>query len=106
VPWTGILVIYGVTQIAENLPITPGGIGVVEGALSLMLVAYGMSTDTAVAAVLLYRIISFWLLVPLGWLAAGGLVLERRCERPRRVPAGGPGPAIVTPPLVAPRALP
>jgi uncharacterized membrane protein YbhN (UPF0104 family) len=67
-----------VAQIAENLPITPGGIGVVEGTLSLLLVAYGMPTDTAVAAVLLYRIISFWVLVPVGWLTAGGLVVVQR----------------------------
>jgi uncharacterized protein (TIRG00374 family) len=87
VPWDGILVIYAVTQIAENLPLTPGGIGVVEGTLSLMLVAYGLSTDTAVAAVLVYRIISFWILVALGWLAAGGLTLERRRTVSRRVPA-------------------
>ena len=78
VPWSGLLVIYGVAQIAENLPITPGGIGVVEGTLSLLLVAYGMPTDTAVAAVLLYRIISFWVLVPVGWLTAGGLVVVQR----------------------------
>ena len=87
VPWSGVLVIYGVTQIAQNLPITPGGIGVVEGTLSLMLVAYGMSTDTAVAAVLLYRIISFWILVAVGWLAVGGLALERRRASSRPLPA-------------------
>jgi hypothetical protein len=95
VPWSGILVIYGMTQIAENLPITPGGIGVVESTLSLMLVAYGMSMDTAVAAVLLYRIISFWILVALGWLAAAGLVLERRRALSRRVPVEAAGSQLV-----------
>ena len=89
VPWRGLLVIYAATQVAENLPITPGGIGVVEGTLGLMLVAYGMPTDTAAAAVLLYRIVSFWVLVPLGWLTAGGLVLVHRprtgeTKRPER----------------------
>jgi len=95
VPWRGLLVIYALTQVAENLPITPGGIGVVEGALSLLLVAYGMPADTAVAAVLLYRIISFWVLVPIGWLAAGGLMLRDR--RPPRVALGQrrmPAPAV------------
>ena len=82
VPWSGVLVAYAVGQIAENLPITPGGIGVVEGTLSLMLVAYGMHSATAVAAVLLYRIISFWILVPLGWATAAGMVMMNRRRRP------------------------
>jgi putative heme transporter len=74
VPWQGVLVVYGVTQIAESLPITPGGIGVVEGTLTVLLVAYGLPSGTAVAAVLLYRIISFWVLVPVGWATMGCLL--------------------------------
>jgi uncharacterized membrane protein YbhN (UPF0104 family) len=76
VPWQGVLVAYAVGQIGANLPITPGGVGVVEGTMSVLLVAYGMHSPTAVAAVLLYRIISFWSLVPLGWVLVG--VLSRR----------------------------
>jgi uncharacterized protein (TIRG00374 family) len=82
VPWSGVLVAYAIGQVAENLPITPGGIGVVEGTLSLMLVAYGMHSATAVAAVLLYRLISFWILVPLGWATAAGIVMMNRRRRP------------------------
>jgi len=48
------------------------------------LVAYGMPASTAVAAVLLYRIISFWILVPIGWAAWGALMLEERRAGPRR----------------------
>jgi uncharacterized protein (TIRG00374 family) len=97
VPWSGLLVIYGVTQIAGNLPITPGGIGVVEGTLSLLLVAYGMPTDTAVAAVLLYRIISFWVLVPVGWLAAGGLVVVQRRHNGETAVAESPSIRLAAP---------
>ena len=39
VPWRGILVIYGLTQVAASLPITPGGIGVVEGSMTALLIA-------------------------------------------------------------------
>lgn len=42
----------------------PGGLGVVEGGLSILLIAYGMPTDGALAGVLLYRIVSFWAIVP------------------------------------------
>lgn len=85
VPWQGVLVAYAVGQLAQNLPITPGGIGVVEGSLTLMLVAYGMHNSTALAAVLLYRLISFGLLVPVGWLAVAAIVMPGR--RRHAIPA-------------------
>ena len=78
VPWRGLLVAYGAAQVAANLPITPGGLGVVEGSLTVALVAYGGSTAGSVAAVLVYRIISFWMLLPIGWLAFLALHIEGR----------------------------
>ncbi len=88
VPWEGVLVAYGVGQIAANLPITPGGIGVVEGAMSVLLISYGMHSSTALAAVLLYRIVSFWSLVPVGWMLVG--LLARRRGTPALVAAPAP----------------
>lgn len=78
VPWGGILLAYGAGQLAANLPVTPGGLGVVEGSLSIALVAYGGAQEPAVAAVLLYRLISFWLVVPFGWLSYFATNLVRR----------------------------
>src|SRR5215471_5311025 len=46
---------------------TPGGLGAVEAALSAGLTAAGLPGATAVSAVLLYRTLTFWLPVPLGW---------------------------------------
>jgi uncharacterized membrane protein YbhN (UPF0104 family) len=48
---------------------TPGGLGAVEVALSTGLAAAGMSSAAAISAVLLYRVATFWLPVPAGWLA-------------------------------------
>lgn len=48
---------------------TPGGLGAVEAALSTGLVAAGMSGASAVSAVLLFRVATFWLPIPLGWLS-------------------------------------
>lgn len=87
VPWRGVLVIYGLTQISASLPITPGGIGIVEGSLAALLVAYGATPAQAFATVLLYRIVSFWGLVPVGWIAWFALVVtERRGLRVRPHP--------------------
>ncbi|MGH9029775.1 MAG: lysylphosphatidylglycerol synthase transmembrane domain-containing protein [Acidimicrobiales bacterium] len=84
VPWRGIFVIYGVTQIAAALPITPGGFGVVEGSLAALLHAYGVPTEQSIATVIVYRLISFWGLVPIGWVVWAALDLIQR-RSPRRV---------------------
>jgi hypothetical protein len=69
VPWRALLLAYTAAQLAANLPITPGGLGVVEGSLIIGLVAFGGGQETTVAAVLLYRMLSFWALLPIGWAA-------------------------------------
>jgi uncharacterized membrane protein YbhN (UPF0104 family) len=78
IPWRGLLVAYCLAQISASLPLTPGGIGIVEGSMSLALIAYGLRAKDAVAAVLLYRIISFWALVPIGWGSWAILLLHGR----------------------------
>jgi uncharacterized protein (TIRG00374 family) len=84
VPWHAVLVIYALTQIAASLPITPGGLVVVEGSLAALLTAYGLHTDQALAAVILYRLISFWGLVPVGWVVWGALNAQGAIGRVRR----------------------
>jgi uncharacterized protein (TIRG00374 family) len=82
VPWRGLLLAYGAGQLAAVLPITPGGLGVVEGSLTVALVTFGGAQDSTVAAVLLYRLISFWLLLPVGWASWSALALVGRSRRP------------------------
>lgn len=85
IPWRGLLLAYGAGQLASNLPITPGGLGVVEGSLTIALVAYGGVHVSTVAAVILYRIISFWGFLPVGWAVCAVLaVRDRRGDRKRR----------------------
>ncbi|MFD7446490.1 lysylphosphatidylglycerol synthase domain-containing protein [Streptomyces sp. NPDC059909] len=48
---------------------TPGGIGAVEGALTIGLIAVGLPAEVAAPAVLLYRLLTLWLPVLPGWLA-------------------------------------
>jgi hypothetical protein len=78
VPWRGLLLAYGAGQLAANLPITPGGLGVVEGSLTIALVEFGGGEFSTVAAVFLYRIISFWGELPIGWIAWAVLARRRR----------------------------
>lgn len=73
VPWHVLLLAYGAGVGAQSVTITPGGLGVTEGALGLTLVAAGLRADQALAAVLFYRLISFWLVASAGWLTFLGL---------------------------------
>ena len=89
IPWRGVVLAYGAAQLAANLPITPGGLGVVEGSLTIGLVAYGGAEASSVAVVLIYRALSFWMPLLVGWAAAGVLAVERkRIERAEPVATG------------------
>ena len=68
VPWRALLLVYVSGVAAKSLNLTPGGLGIVEGTLGLGLVAAGLHASQALAAVLLYRLASFWLLASAGWL--------------------------------------
>jgi hypothetical protein len=82
IPWRALLLTYGAAQLAANLPITPGGLGIVEGTLTIALVAFGGAEQSTVAAVLCYRIVSFWGYLPVGWLTWCAMALwNRRLDR-------------------------
>jgi uncharacterized membrane protein YbhN (UPF0104 family) len=78
VPWHLLLLVYGSGIAAQSLNLTPGGLGVAEGTLGVALVATGLRAGQALAAVLLYRLASFWLAAFAGWLV---LLWLRRAGR-------------------------
>jgi glycosyltransferase 2 family protein len=55
---------------------TPGGIGGVEAVLAAGLTAIGIPAHEAIPAVLLFRMATFWLPIPVGWVSY--LMLQRR----------------------------
>jgi uncharacterized protein (TIRG00374 family) len=69
VPIASVAVVYLTGSAIGSLVPTPGGLGAVEAALSAGLTAAGLSGAVAVSAVLLYRLLTFWLPVPIGWVA-------------------------------------
>jgi hypothetical protein len=72
---TTLASLYLVVQIVRQVPITPGGVGLIETAFIAGLTAAGTSAASATAAVLLYRVLSCWIIIPIGGLA--GLLLNR-----------------------------
>ncbi len=81
------LVIYAATTIAGAISFLPGGLGVTEGAMTLLLVDHALGVDrgTATAATLVTRFATLWFAVGLGVVA---LILVRR-----RIAAAGPAAA-------------
>jgi pimeloyl-ACP methyl ester carboxylesterase len=100
VPWHDLLLVYIAGVSAQGLSLTPGGLAITEGAISLALVASGVHVRQAVAAALLYRLISFWLNAALGWL----ILLYLRARRPAAQAA--PVPALEPSAGPAPQAAP
>jgi glycosyltransferase 2 family protein len=76
IAFTSAAVVYLTGSALGSAVPTPGGLGAVEAALAAGLTATGMAAATAVSAVLLFRLLTFWLPVPIGWAAFG--YLQRR----------------------------
>jgi uncharacterized protein (TIRG00374 family) len=75
----GLLVAYGLAYVLAAIPITPGGLGVVEAVLVPSLVGFGATRGTAIVAVIGYRLVNFWLPIPVG--AGAYLSLRVTSER-------------------------
>ena len=80
-----VLLAYAAAGIIALLPLTPGGLGIVEASLSGLLVLAGVHASDAVLATLAYRIASYWL--PLFAGPPAYLLFRRRYGRPVRRPA-------------------
>ena len=65
----GLLVAYGLAYVLAAIPITPGGLGVVEATLTTLLVGFATPRGIATLGVVVYRLIQFWAPIPVGGLA-------------------------------------
>jgi uncharacterized protein (TIRG00374 family) len=61
-----VLLAYAVAGLLALIPITPGGLGIVEAGLSALLILAGVPGGDAIVATLAYRIISYWLPILVG----------------------------------------
>jgi uncharacterized protein (TIRG00374 family) len=65
----GLVAAYGLVNLLALLPITPGGLGVVEGVLVPVLLSFGTPRGVALLGVLAWRFFAFWLPIPAAFLA-------------------------------------
>jgi heavy metal translocating P-type ATPase len=71
-----VLLAYASVEVLALIPVTPGGLGFVEGGLVGLLQLAGVPAGDALTATLVYRIAAFWLPLP-----AGGLAYLAFCRR-------------------------
>ena len=68
---------YGVANMAGAIPLTPGGLGVVDSVTPLLLVSFGVTRSVATLGVLGWRLVNFWLPIPTGALSYVSLKVPR-----------------------------
>jgi uncharacterized protein (TIRG00374 family) len=95
-----VLLAFCAAQLLGTLPLTPGGLGFVEAGLTGTLALAGVGGGAAVVATLAYRLVSFWLPIPAGAVAA---VIHRRRYgmaevEPPPTPTPSPVPSGASPP--------
>lgn len=71
---------YCIANILSIISWIPGGLGVVEGSLGLIFISFGVPADLAWIAVLIYRLISFWLPIPAGMYSFFSLMRKVRTK--------------------------
>jgi hypothetical protein len=81
VPWREVLLVYGAGATVSTFNLTPGGFGVVEATLTAGLVGSGMSSKSALGAVLIFRTATFWVPIAAGWCLYW--LVDLRLHRPR-----------------------
>lgn len=65
----GLLVSYGLANVLAAVPLTPGGLGVVEATLTSALVGFHTTRTIALFGVVAYRLFNFWAPIPIGGAA-------------------------------------
>jgi putative heme transporter len=85
VPWSGLLWAYVATQVAGSVPVL-GCVGLAEGTMTIALACIGVPAAPAIAVVLIYRLLSFWITLPTGWLASRYLIRAERSATSSQTP--------------------
>lgn len=86
-----VLLAYVAASFLGLIPITPGGLGLVEAGLTGTLALAGVGAGAAVVATLAYRLVSFWIPIPAG--AAAYWLFRRRYPEPSSVATAPADPA-------------
>lgn len=75
-PIFAAMAVFAASQLFGGLPGTPGGLGITEFGMGVVLAAYGFPASSTVAPILVYRVVSYWIPAGLSFLAGGSTFLK------------------------------
>jgi len=96
-----LAVVFGLQALAAWLPITPSGLGISEALMIPALIAFGSPRSAAILGLLTWRVLAYWLPIPIGALAFGSLRAFNRSATAPVIPAPPPPVALPAPRLEA-----
>jgi uncharacterized membrane protein YbhN (UPF0104 family) len=85
-PIDGVVIAFALANTVAWLPLSPSGLGVADALLIPALIAFGAGHSEAVLGVITWRLLSFWLPIPLGLASYGSLHIEHRRRRLAEAP--------------------
>jgi uncharacterized protein (TIRG00374 family) len=62
----GLFAAYGIANVLGAIPLTPGGLGVIDTVTPVLLIGFGLTRSVATLGVLAWRLVNFWLPIPTG----------------------------------------
>jgi uncharacterized protein (TIRG00374 family) len=62
----GLFAAYGIANVIGAIPLTPGGLGVIDTVTPVLLIGFGLTRSVATLGVLAWRLVNFWLPIPTG----------------------------------------
>lgn len=71
IPLAACFVAFTFSKFLSMVSVVPGAPGVFEGAMTLILISFGVDKSVAFAATILTRAFTFWLPMPIGWILYG-----------------------------------
>lgn len=62
-----VFIAFVLTKFISMISVVPGSLGIFEGGMTLILMSFGVDAGPALAMTLLFRAVSFWIPIPIGW---------------------------------------
>jgi uncharacterized protein (TIRG00374 family) len=76
----GLFAAYGIANVIGAIPVTPGGLGIIDSLTPWLLVGFGLTRSVATLGVLAWRLVNFWLPIPAGAAAYVSLKVPRGAD--------------------------
>lgn len=76
----GLLIAFCLANVLAAVPVTLGGLGIVEAVLTPTVVGFGTPKAAAILGVISYRLFNFWVPIPAGGIAYLSLKAKRSPE--------------------------